>query len=489
MIKTKSKQPDLDRFIENIEKTFWASLNIGKELYNGTRKNTIPWVPCALWFLVINVIFFLGFDILFFKWIGVSKLYLKIEAFSWILYGFLSSLCLIAWAISQINKKRKLTDRLTDVFINSGLKNQVGHLPNFVGDYPIDEYSRKLLLTAEGIPLKSFESQKDHLEANLNVYIDEFRENREKGLIEILYSPIPMPTQINYQDVKKCYNYNYLVGMTRSKAITESFKVSPHLLVAGQSGGGKSTLLRQLITNLYLNHKNVSFKLIDLKEGLEFQTFENLPRIQVVESIDNVINELNNLDTEMNERMEILKKNECKDIDAFQKKIKKTSAESSSSGETINLDRQFIVIDEAAEIFLNNSASSTEDAQKARKVLSRVARLGRACGMHMIVATQRPDVKALDSQVKANLTSIVCFQMPNLPSSMTVLGNGRAAHLPPFPGRAIWKSGSKMIEIQTPFMSEEDAEKLLAPKRVEKTKKETAQASVIQKSPDQRGKV
>lgn len=303
MSKSKKKDESLERFIENLNKAFFYSLDIGKELFNGVRKNTIPWIPCSVWFLSISVIFFFGLDILFFKWLGISKFYLKKKIFSKILYGFLSSLCLITWAIAQINKKKKLTDKLTDVFINSGLKNPAGRLPNFVSDFPIDEFSRKLTLTAEGIPLKQFEAQKDHLETNLSVFIDEFRENREKALIEIYYSPIPMPTEINFNEMKKFYNYKYLVGMTRAKAVIGNFKVSPHLLVAGQSGGGKSTLLRQLITNLYLNHKNASFKLIDLKEGLEFQTFENLERIEVIEKMDNVIAELNNLNEEMNERM------------------------------------------------------------------------------------------------------------------------------------------------------------------------------------------
>jgi hypothetical protein len=71
----------------------------------------------------------------------------------------------------------------------------------------------------------------------------------------------------------------------------------------------------------------------------------------------------------------------------------------------------------------------------------------------------------LISQIKANLTGVLCFPMSNDASSMTVLGNGRATDLPVIPGRALWKSGLEMIEVQTPFLTIETAETLLAPLR------------------------
>ena len=119
------------------------------------------------------------------------------------------------------------------------------------------------------------------------------------------------------------------------------------------------------------------------------------------------------------------------------------------------------------------------DVQKTRAILSQVTRQGRALGVHAILATQRPDARALDTQVKANLSGIICYQLPNDASSIIVLGNGRATDITNNRGRAILKRGPDLIEMQTPILNKDEINTLLTDYRIDSNsqKKKTNDSS------------
>ena len=322
-------------------------------------------------------------------------------------------------------------------------------------------------LTNNSLPVSSFEKAKKGLEAGMNVHIDDIKEDITNGTIELIYSAEPLPKITKVPPLGTLRRSEIFVGETRSKKITSRFDKIPHLLIAGQTGGGKSTFLRQLITTLIVNQKSRDITLIDLKGGLEFQTFKQTKGVTVVPNIGEAVSKLQSIQGDFNNRLLLLQNSQCKDIDQYNEKIKKEN----ETGTPNTLIRKFIVIDEAAELFLNNSRHSSDTTHLAREVVVRLATQGRALGIHLIIATQRPDTRALDPQVKANLMGIICFQMANTASSMTVLGNGRAKNLPSIAGRAIWKSGLEMIEIQTPFMDLQSTEDLIRPFQNTDTKK------------------
>ena len=112
-------------------------------------------------------------------------------------------------------------------------------------------------------------------------------------------------------------------------------------------------------------------------------------------------------------------------------------------------------------VLLMSFSTNAQDIAKSRRSASKIAAQGRAVGIHLVIATQRPDRNALDPQTKANLTGKVCFRAANIASSMTILDNKRAFDIPNIKGRAIWQSSNDLEEIQTPFLSEEKAKDLL----------------------------
>lgn len=470
-----STAPRSGGVIDNLAQADWAKIaqhvfyfftQPWVEVWHGLRTRRIPLGECVLWADVVGLSILLHLDQLVARRAGWTALY-PVRTISYYVYCVLATTSAFwLWGLFQAGLRPRLINRLTEVFAQAGLKNALGKFPAFISDFPIDEFTRKLRLGRSGFSTAQFEKAKAILESSLQVYIDELRENRERGTIDIIYSHSPMPELTWIDNITGMRPLSFVIGKTRAHQIVSSLSKVPHLMVAGQTGGGKSTFLRGLITTLYLNNPDFDFTLIDLKGGLEFQTFERLPRVKVIPSVEQAITNLKNLEIILTERMALLKANDCKDIAAYlalPKDQRKTT--DGNTGASESLGRHLIVVDEAAEMFLAGGHADAGDIQVARRVLSQIARQGRSVGVHLVIATQRPDAKSLDPQVKANLTGVVCFQMLNDASSITVLGTGRATELPAIPGRAIWKCGAEMVEVQTPYLETEEADRLLEGRR------------------------
>ncbi len=452
-----------------------------KELARGIYTNTIPWDICAGWMIGATFLLFFKVDHFLISYTRLKSLY-PYSPFFYKFYAFsLSTAAFWGWAWLEVKKKREKLKLLTNAFKNAGLESKIGRLPNIIGDFPLDPMTRKMRLTNAGFPLSSFQNQVKFIESELGIFVDEIKENRENRSVDIIYSHFPMAKEVKYSPDQTSRSYEFVVGQTRAHTIKTSLRESPHLLVAGQTNGGKSTFLRQFIVHLAMNNNGSKFLLIDLKGGLEFSMFENRKQFVVVPDVYAAIAELQKINKMLEERMEFLKANQCKDLDSYIKKENKAQ-------KPIRLGRQIVVVDEAAEMFLAGHHAKAKEIQAARLVLSRIARQGRAVGIHLVVATQRPDSRSLDPQVKANLTGVLCFQMMNDSSSIAVLGNGRATDLPKIPGRAIWKNGIEMLEVQAPLLTAEEATDLLgAPDSLEKkseaTKAEShTDESIVKKS-------
>lgn len=448
------------------------------EVIEGVIAGTVPWTLCLSSAVLVQLTLLLGIDVLAFQAISLEEFYPSGAIYS-LYYLTLVGSPLFIWGAIQTAKKRQLANRLAEVFESIGLRNRLGRLPNFVLDKTLDSSTRKLRLTRAALDMREFERAKGSLEGSLQIYIDEFRENREFGTVDVIYSNYPMPGQFSLGDVGRLKRGQFTVGTTRSAEVVVKLDSVPHLLVAGQTGGGKSTFLRQFILTQYLQDKKAEFLLVDLKGGMEFQLFEGLKRVTVPESTKKVIYEVEMLSGALDKRMAFLKSHRCKDIQEYAKKRREGERKVGP-----RMNRRFVIVDEAAEMFLAGHHASGQYVQKAKRALSKLARQGRAVGMHLVIATQRPDSRALDPQIKANLTGALCFQMANDISSITVLGNGRATDLPAVPGRGIWKVGGDMIEVQTPFISPKDVEDLVrSHKRVSESDPVCSKPKLLQAIP------
>jgi S-DNA-T family DNA segregation ATPase FtsK/SpoIIIE len=225
-----------------------------------------------------------------------------------------------------------------------------------------------------------------------------------------------------------------------------SLRVIPHFLVAGESGGGKSSFIRMMITVLSANNADLEVYFLDFKAGMENQVFQGFDNIILVDDVQDALGKMNQLRDELDRRMRDFKVAKARSLEMFNKKQNRSQD---------RVKRIIVAVDEISELVPTVGGKSNSTVNEINSILGRIARMGRAVGINLVVGIQKPDAKSLDPTIKANLSGIVCFPVPHFSQSTVILGNSRATELnAEIPGRAIWKNGSKQEEVQTPFLTE-----------------------------------
>jgi DNA segregation ATPase FtsK/SpoIIIE-like protein len=216
-----------------------------------------------------------------------------------------------------------------------------------------------------------------------------------------------------------------------------------HMVIGGETGSGKSNLIHFLLLQL-LNARNCLTFIIDLKR-LEYEQYKS--RAALVTSLEEAVLLLRWLYKEMKRRQDIL-------AGAGVVKIQNYPGE-----------MPFIVcvIDELSQI-CPEYAKDKEDKkvrQLAYGYIFDLLSLSRATGIHLIMATQRPDADVLPGALKANTPAAVAFQVKNSTNSKIILDNTSAAYLPPIPGRCIFQHRGE-IQVQVPFVKPDEISRFLS---------------------------
>jgi hypothetical protein len=259
------------------------------------------------------------------------------------------------------------------------------------------------------------------------------------GMLKIKVYDEKMPDKIAWNETFfKKESWAVAVGCTRNETIYLDFDDRKHLIVAGVPGSGKSVLVKAIITALMVQQPdNVEFSLVDLKGGPSFARFRDCKQVK-------------NLAVDVDEAAEVLESVKG-DMDELNKKIVADGFEDIK--EAGIKKRHFIIIDEAADLV---------DHKPAMATLKDIVRKGRSSGFYIIYTTQYPSVEAVPSQVKRNIPARLSFVLDSATASQTVLDTKGAEELPEIPGRGIYKQ-TKLTTLQTPYMSNQDIEKYIAP--------------------------
>ena len=253
-----------------------------------------------------------------------------------------------------------------------------------------------------------------------------------------------------------------VIGRTiQNENFTFDLAKMPHLLVAGATGQGKSVGLNAIITSLlYRKHPaELKFVLIDPKM-VEFSLYNKLERhfIAKMESEDEsivtdpkkAVYTLNSLCTEMANRLELCKKAHAKNIVEYNEKFvaRRLNPENGHR----YMPYIVVIIDEFADLIMT--------AKEVEAPVMRLAQKARAIGIHLIVATQRPDVKVITGGIKANFPARIAFRVMQMTDSRTIIDQPGANQLIGC-GDMLFLSGGEPTRIQCAFVDTPEVENIV----------------------------
>jgi DNA segregation ATPase FtsK/SpoIIIE, S-DNA-T family len=201
------------------------------------------------------------------------------------------------------------------------------------------------------------------------------------------------------------------------KAVLADLVRMVHLLIAGTTGSGKSGCLNALITSILLRATpdEVRMIMIDPKK-VELSNFNGVPHLlaPVVTNMKQATYVLDNICREMDRRYDVLSRNGCQDIRALNKKLVRAGEDA--------MPYTMVIVDELADLMMV-APSEVEDS------IIRLGQLGRSCGIHLVVATQRPSVDVVTGMIKTNIPSRIAFAVSSQTDSRIILDQGGAESL------------------------------------------------------------
>ena len=236
---------------------------------------------------------------------------------------------------------------------------------------------------------------------------------------------------------------------------------APHLLIAGSTGSGKSVCMNTLIMSLLLKFSPDDLRMIMVDPKIvEMATYAPLPHLitPVVNDAHKVPLALRWAVNEMEKRYRILAKVKTKNLAGFNSRPLQQEPVMDDNGEPIpdKLPLLVIIIDELADVMMTDAKSDVETS------IARIAQKGRASGIHIVIATQRPSVNIITGVIKANLPTRIAFKVGSIVDSRVILdqkgaekllGRGDMLFVPP---------GSANIErIQGAMVDDKDIEEVV----------------------------
>ncbi len=345
-------------------------------------------------FLLIPLLYVIVLGFITHRELGILKiLFLKYTFIFMIIVLALVGICFIVKIIGTPIKSKKIEKAL----LNIGFIDNSGDSPMLLSQKK-SKNGTILEFYSKMIPLSEYEKHKEKIETALNLKIISI--SRGKDVRHVIIKAINSLTgneDIIYWNDKYLSEKDFELVLGESYFEIESIDitVTPHILIGGGTGSGKSKLLKLILIESI--KKGAKIFLADFKGGIDYPS--------VWHKQCKIITEQKELDSQLSIILETMEERRHMLVESETPNIKEYNEKTDS-----NLPRIIIACDEIAEVLDKTGLNKNEKelVNKIESKMSTIARQGRAFGIHLIFATQRPDSEILKGQIKNNISYRVC---------------------------------------------------------------------------------
>lgn len=326
-----------------------------------------------------------------------------------------------------------------------------GKYPDLISKKPTENGWLYRYHVPAGKSLKDFESIKDAMELHLKAAVSfSFDDN-----LEIVVNEKRLGDFYPYEFIESENPLEVCLGYSLAGKVWYDFEKYFHFLIGSETGGGKSSLERCILTSLILSKHDIHIHLCDFQR-VELGIFKKSEKVKTYCSTPGQLNALlQKLEFESNRRLGLFEEKGVLNIQKYNLKSKE------------KLNYHIVIIDEFAALM---ESAQNKDIKNA--LMLRVAQ-DRKCGVFYCLITQRPSAKVVDGDIKANLTSSCGLKTKDWRNSQLIIDESGCEKLRGA-GHALLKCGGKLTELQVMYLDEDKVEELIKHTFVEKEKPKKA---------------
>lgn len=394
--------------------------NLGFRLLNGIRimtsdkKKLITFICLSVVFYFLNGMEFIYYSVLT-KNIISETIFIIIEPFT---------LFIAVIVLGTPTGTRKISKG----FYKIGFHNKEYEIPKLLNRKHLSKETDIEVYTfySPYLSLKDWENSQDRIETLLGYDIlkIEFGKNSKK-IIKVYgvdLNKFFSKTQVWKDEFLIDDDCTLLLGVSAFEKVMINLNDTPHSLIAGGTGSGKSSLFKLCLWQCLL--KNMEVYIADFKGGLDFKQLWH-ENCKIITTEKDFLDTLISIKLEMNRRRDMLVSNSCRDIEEYNNKNNE------------KLNRIIVACDEVAELLDKTGLKKSTDKEKLELMekieehITSIARLGRAFGIHLILSTQKPSADIINGQIKTNLGNRICGSADKILSQMVLENNSASEKIPP----------------------------------------------------------